>query len=125
VALSLGASPPPVKEMIITFSGNLSISDNPLRIYNKLGSSMTISQVFLSVATAPTGDDVIVDIHKNGITIFTNQAHRPSVVASSNTGFTTTIDIPGWADGAYLTAHIDNVGSANTGADLVVHVIYS
>jgi hypothetical protein len=114
-----------IREMIITFSGNLSISDNPMRIYNKLGAAQTISQIFLSVGTAPTNANIIVDIHKDGTTIFTNQAHRPEIADGTNTGYSTTIDVSAWADGSYLTAHVDQIGSGTPGSDLVVLIIYS
>jgi hypothetical protein len=114
-----------VRQSILTFSGVLGISSNPLRIYNKSGASQIISQIFICVGTAPVGDDIIIDIHKNGTTIFTNQAHRPVIIDGSNTGYTTTIDIGAWADGDYLTAHVDNIGSGTPGSDLVVHIIHS
>jgi len=110
---------------ILTFPGTLVVSSNPLRIYNKTGATQTIREVFLAVGTAPTGAAVIVDIHKNGTTIFTDQGNRPQVAAGDNTGTTTTIDVASWADGEYLTAHIDQVGSTVAGADLVVHIIHS
>lgn len=113
------------RQSILTFSGDLSISNNPLRIYNNYGSTQTISEVFIAVDTAPTDDSIIVDIHKNGVTIFTNQAHRPVITSGNNTGNTINIDVSSWADGDYLTAHIDNIGSTIPGADLVVHVIHS
>jgi hypothetical protein len=115
----------PTRQTIFTTSNTLGIYDNPLRVYNKLGTSQTITEVFLSVGTAPTGSAIIVDIHKNGTTIFTNQSHRPTITAGNNTGYTTNIDIPTWADESYLTAHIDAVGSTVPGSDLVVHVTHN
>jgi len=113
-----------VRQTILTFIGNLVISNNPLHIYNNLGVSQTISKIFLSVETAPTGQAIIVDIHKNGTTIFTNQAHRPQIAAAATTGYSTTIDVPSWPVGEYLTAHVDQVGSVIVGANLVVHVVH-
>jgi len=113
------------RQTIFTVVNNLGILDNPLRIYNKLGVTQTITEVFLSVGTAPTGSGITVDVHKNGTTIFTNQANRPTITAGSNTGSTTTIDVPTWSNNEYLTAHIDGVGSTIPGADLVVHVSHT
>lgn len=113
------------RQTILTFAGDLEVCDNPLRIYNRLGVSQTISEIFLSVGTSPTGDDIVVDIHKNGTTILTNQINRPSITATNYTGSATTIDVPVWATGEYLTAHIDQVGSTVAGSDLVVHIIHS
>jgi hypothetical protein len=95
-----------------------------LRIYNQTGVTQVITEVFIAVSTAPTGANLIVDIHKDGVTIFTNQAHRPEIVAAGFTDGTTDIDVPNWADGEYLTAIVDQIGSAITGANLTIHVIH-
>ena len=108
-----------------TVEGVLSIVADPKRLYNISGISRTISKVFLSVGTAPTDASILVDIHKDGTTIFTNQAHRPAVLTTANTGFTTDIDIATWADGSYLEVYIDQVGSTVAGSDLVIHILYS
>jgi hypothetical protein len=114
-----------VRQTIFTYAANIVLGGGLLRIYNKLGVAETISQVFLSIGTAPVGADVIVDIHKNGVTIFTNQAHRPTILAGANTGTTVLIDVPAWADGDYLTAIVDQIGVATVGANLTVHVLHS
>lgn len=95
-----------------------------LRIYNIFGKAITIEEIFLSVNTAPTGADLIADIHKNGTTIFTNQANRPTITAGAYTGFTTTIDVPTWNNGEYLQLGIDQVGSIANGSDLSVHILF-
>jgi hypothetical protein len=101
----------------------LLVTSGKVRIYNKLGTTMTISQVFLAVNIAPAGAAVIVDVHKNGTTIFTDQVHRPQIADGQNTGFTTTIDVTTFADGDYLTADTDQIGNASD--TLTVHVVYS
>lgn len=121
---AIWADPAPVRQTILTFVGTLTISDNPLRIYNQMGVTQTISEVFIAVNTAPTGANIIADIHKDGVTIFTNQAHRPEIAAAGYTDSTTDIDIATWADGEYLTAHVDQIGSTIAGADLVIHIIH-
>lgn len=112
-------------QALFTAAGALEVAAGSIRIYNCLGRTVTISKVFLSAATAPTGSAIIVDANKGGTTIFTNQAHRPQIAATANTGYTTTIDVASWADGEYLTMDIDAIGSTIAGADLTVHVIYS
>lgn len=110
---------------VFTFTGVLAVTPGTIRIYNKTGFTITVSQVFLSVSLAPTTQAIIVDINKNGTTIFTTQANRPQIAAGANTGFTTTIDVPTLADGDYFTMDIDQVGSGTPGANLTAHVIYS
>lgn len=112
-------------QTILTFGGILEVTSNPLRIYNRFGFDQTITEVFLSVSDSPTGQNIVADVHKNGTTIFTNQVNRPQIAADgSTTGYTTTIDVPTWTVGQYLTAHIDQVGSTTPGSNLTVHIIH-
>jgi hypothetical protein len=114
-----------VTQAIFTIEGSLSVANNPLRIYNVTGSAKTISKVFLSVDTVPTSAAIIVDIHKDGTTIFTTQSNRPQIAAGANTGQSTTIEVATWADGSYLQMQVDQVGSGVPGSNLTVHVVYS
>lgn len=111
--------------MALWSAQNLATGSLELRIYNLSGRTMTISRVALSVGTAPTGSAIIVDVHKDGTTIFTNQAHRPQIAASAFYGDSTDVDVSSWADASYLTVEIDQVGSTIIGDDLVVHVVVS
>jgi hypothetical protein len=76
-----------------------------------------------SVNTAPTGAAIIVDILKNGVTIFTTSANRPTIAISGFTGVSSAPDIPFVVPGDYLTVNIAQVGSTVAGADLVVSVL--
>lgn len=107
-------------QVMFSIEGNLSVTGNPLRIYAPC--ALTIDKVFIAVATAPVGAAVIVDINKNGTTIFTTQSNRPQIAAGSNTGESGTPDITSLAAGDYLTMDVDQVGSSTPGADLTVHV---
>jgi hypothetical protein len=109
---------------IRSFEGTLMTGTGTLRIYNCLGRTVTISKVMLCVATAPTGAAIVVDVHLDGITLFTNQANRPQIVEAANTGQSTTIENNSWADGHYLTVDIDQIGSIVAGSDMTVHIIY-
>ena len=111
------------QQNILSIEGPLnSVGAIPFRFYNRTGVSVTIGKVFLSVGAAPTGSAVIVDVHKNGTTIFTNQADRPSIAASATTGFTTTIDISSFADGDYFEVIVDQYGSTIPGSNLTVQI---
>ncbi len=123
--VSGGGTASGVRLTILTFPGLLYTGDNPLRVHNRTGSALTITQVFLSVGTAPTGASVIADVHKGGTTIFTNQDNRPAIVSGEESGYTETIDDATWGDGEYLTAHIDQIGSTVAGEDLVVHIVHN
>jgi len=84
--------------------------------------TLTITKVKLVVKTAPTGQAIIVDVNKNGTTIFTTQANRPQIAAGATTGDSGTPDITSLAEGDKLTADIDQVGTT-PGADLTVEVV--
>lgn len=111
--------------LLWTFSGNLAVGASPLRIYNTAANSFQIQKVFLAINTPPTGSSVIVDVHKNGVTIFTNQANCPQIAAGQYTGQSTAIDVTTWAVGEYLTVEVDQIGSSVPGADLTVQVAVS
>lgn len=112
------------RQTIFTIAGQLEVTSNPLRVYNKFGFTQTISGIFLSVDTVPSGSAIIVDVNKDGTTIFTTQGNRPQIAAGVNTGSSYTIDVDSWADGEYLTVDVDQVGSTQAGEDLTVHVIH-
>ena len=85
--------------------------------------TLTITKVKLVVKTAPTGAAIIVDVNKNGITIFTTQANRPQIAIDATTGDSGTPDVTALAEGDKLTVDLDQVGSGTAGADLTVEVV--
>jgi hypothetical protein len=86
----------------------------------------TIVGTRLMVGTAPTGANLIVDVNKNGTTIYTTQGNRPTITATQNAGGPGTApDITALAAGDYLTVDIDQIGSTIAGSDLTVSVIVS
>lgn len=93
--------------------------------FNRTGSTRTIHGVWVSAGIPPTGSALVVDVHKNGVTIFTTQANRPSVAAGTNGGVLATPDVTTLADGDYLTVDIDDVGSTVPGSDVTVGVVMS
>ena len=85
--------------------------------------TLTITKVKLVVKTAPTGAAIIVDVNKNGTTIFTTQANRPQIAAGATTGDSGTPDVTALAETDKLTIDIDQVGSGTAGADLTVEIV--
>ncbi len=105
-----------------TKQGSLAIATGTLRL--PIDGTYTVTGVRLMVGTAPVGADLIVDVNKNGTTIFTTQPNRPTITAGSNSGGPGTApDVTSLAAGDYLTIDIDQVGSSTAGSDLVVSVI--
>jgi hypothetical protein len=104
-------------------TGSLTTIVGTMRIYNDTTTAWTILSVRASAGTAPTGASILVDINKNGTTIFTTQANRPTIAAAANTsGKVTNMDVTTVAAGDYLTVDIDQVGSTVSGSDLVVQI---
>ena len=86
--------------------------------------AVTILSVIAAVSTAPTGAAVICDVNKNGTTIFTTQANRPSIAAAAFASSAAVPDATAFAAGDYMTVDIDQVGSTIAGGNLVVTVRY-
>src|SRR6187455_1843482 len=74
-----GPSGPNTQVIPMTFLGNAVVITGVVRWYAP--ANFTISNVILSAGTAPTGADLIVDVNKNGSTIFSTQANRPKLTA--------------------------------------------
>jgi hypothetical protein len=76
------------------------------------------------VGTAPTGASVIVDILKNGTTIYSGGTGRPTISASSHdSGSYATPSTTTLAAGDYLTVNVSQIGSSVAGSDLVVAIM--
>lgn len=82
--------------------------------------AMTIVKCWLIVRTACTGAAILIDINKNGTTIWSTQGNRATIAATGTTGNTTTFDVTALVAGDYLDLDIDQVGSTVAGVDLTV-----
>lgn len=104
-----------------SMDGTLYVKTGAKRLY--VESARTIVGVRFSVGTAPTGAAAIVDVNKNGTTIFTTQGNRPTVGIGANTsGLVANMDVTSLAAGDFLTVDVDVVGSTIPGADATVQV---
>jgi len=83
-----------------------------------------ISYVTAALITAPVGASAIVDLHKNGTTMYTTQGNRPTIAAGSTYVTATLPDVLTWAAGDVLQIECDQKGSSTAGADLSVVVGY-
>lgn len=99
-----------------TLSGGLSL---PVRMHAPWAG--TITNVTATVSTAPTVSAIIIDINKNGTTIFTTQGNRPTIAAGTNDDLSSTPDITVVAENDVFTCDIDQVG-VSPGAGLVIQV---
>jgi len=103
-------------------SGPLSVSTGVSRFY--ADDYYYLSSVRASVNTAPVGASIIVDVLKNGSTIFTTTANRPTITAGTNSAISAAPpDLLFVVPGDYLTVNVAQVGTGNPGADLTVNVL--
>lgn len=110
------------KGFVFTINGTLATGTSLAPLLVAVG-SQTISKVYVNVKTAPTGANLIIDINKNGTSIWnTTQANRASITASSTSGTQTSFDTTALVEGDILTLDIDQIGSTVAGADLTVIV---
>ena len=87
-----------------------------------IGKACTITDVRAYLDTAPVGANFIIDVNKNGTTMFTTQANRPTVTASENASSTTLPDVTSIAAGDRITYDIDQIGSSTAGSDLYLSI---
>lgn len=87
--------------------------------------AMTLTEVRLSVTTAPTGSALIVDINQGGTSVVATE--RPAILAGEKTSTTSTspgvISTSALTDDAEITIDIDQIGSTVAGAGLKVALI--
>lgn len=103
-------------------SGTLTTTTGTQRL--PIDGTYTIVGTRLMSGTAPAGSSLIIDVNKNGTTIYTTQGNRPTIADGANAGGPgATPDVTGIVAGDYLTVDIDQVGSSVAGADLTVSVI--
>lgn len=111
-----------VVSITYTLPGLSYTSSGRARLY--FSANCTITAVTASVGTPPTGSSILVDVNKNGTTIFTTQSNRPEITDGGH--FSSEVpNITTLTNGDYLTVDIDQVGSITPGADLVVVVEYT
>jgi hypothetical protein len=103
--------------------GDLAVASGKGRL--KVPTAITIVDVTATCDTAPAGANAIFNVHKNGTTIFTTQANRPTVAAGSQDGSAATPNVTTVAAGDVLTVDIDQIGSSTAGADATVIIRYT
>ena len=79
--------------------------------------NLTLSFVSIYSDVAPVGANLIIDINKNGTTMFTTQANRPKVLDGENAGADAVPDITAIAKGDRIDFDIDQIGSTTPGGN--------
>lgn len=90
------------------------------------GDGAQIVDVRAVVATAPTGDDIVIDIQKNGTSLWTSAPNQPTIAATTTDSGLTQPDQGDLIDnGDILTAGIDQVGSTVAGGylNIIIRIV--
>lgn len=91
--------------------------------YNDTRKTVYVRSVRAFARVAPTGAAILVDVNRNGTTIYTTQANRPSIPIGATTGGrNTTFAIAEIPVNNYLTVDIDQIGSTVAGTDVTVQI---
>lgn len=80
--------------------------------------ALTVTGGKLEVSTAPTGADLVCDVLKNGVSMYTTQSNRPTIAAGNTSASIIVPDVTTIAQWDRITLQIDVVGSTVTGANL-------
>ncbi len=109
-------------EWVFQVAGTLTV-DTDVSSYFKCGYKTRIDEVQGHVGTAPTDASLIIDVNDDGVTVFTTQGNRPTIVSAG------TDDTSEAADGgtaiakdSVITIDVDQIGSTIAGADLTIHI---
>lgn len=107
---------------ITTFSlpGQAFVEAGRLRQYFAFRSAILGIQA--AVHVAPTGQALIADVNKSGLSIFADQAQRPTIAAGANVSGVSVPSVTIIEPGEYLTVDIDQTGSTIAGGDVTVMV---
>ena len=87
-----------------------------------VGFAGEIISVRAHLDTAPTGAAFVIDVNKNGTTLFTTQANRPTIAIAGTESTSTLPDVVSVAAGDRLSIDVDVIGSSVAGSDLYVTV---
>ena len=86
-------------------------------------SSLTIEKAYAYATTAPTGANIIIDINRNGTSLWSvTPDNRLQIADGSQSGTQTSFDTASLNEGDTLTIDIDQTGSTNAGAGLTVQL---
>ena len=108
---------------VFSIPGVQAVTSVSARRYNNTGNTLTITKVQASVSTAPVGAGLVLDVKKNGTTIFTSAGERTTVAAGAYTGSSVPTAITTWAADEYMEVFVTQVGSTTPGSNLTGEVV--
>lgn len=106
-----------VETFVLSRPGALTVAAGVLEL--PLSGSYTLIDYRVRWAVAPTGASGIVDINKNGTTLFTTQGNRPTITTGTKLATTTMPNVTTFVNGDYISLDVDQIGSTVAGSELV------
>lgn len=103
----------------IPINGTLTVGAD-LTPYIIIPQNMTIIKAYARVKTSPTGDAILIDINKNGTTIWSTQSNRLTIADAGSSATQTSFNTTSLNEGDYLSFDVDQVGSTTPGQDLTI-----
>ena len=103
-----------------TLVGSLAVGANVTQVVLVARVAGTLTEAFAYVGTAPTGVKIILDVNKNGATIFSGT--KLEIADGAQTGVQTVFTSAVVQIGDVFTVDVDQIGSTVPGLDLTVHL---
>lgn len=120
-ATTSGGSASAIRTFTFGQPGTLSVKTLEARLFAPFPG--VITNVVSTVNTPPQGQSIILDIYKNGATIYgTNPANRPTISGGSYNDMDSVPDTTGFTTNDLFTALIIQTGTTTSGADLVMQI---
>lgn len=122
---SVGWTTQPPGIIPYTKTGPLLVSSGTIRF--PVFETVKVVGALAMLNTSPTGAAVILDVLKNGASIYTNTNNRPTIADGGNTSQIPIPqpDINTAVLGDYFQVNILQVGSTTPGADLSIVIVYT
>jgi len=113
----------PVSTFMLSRDAANSAAANKLRF--RVPFACQIRAMTVATDIAPTGASLIFDINKDGTTLFTTQANRPTIAAGEVSASVALPNVTTLAAGDVITVDCDQVGSsvASTGFTIAISVL--
>lgn len=87
-----------------------------------MGGIYTLESIAGRASIPPAGSDIIVDVLKNNVSIFTDPADRPTIAEGTNNAVTGDFGTVTFVDGDFVEVLIVQVGLAVPGENLVMSI---
>jgi hypothetical protein len=121
---SVGIPTPVVTLLPVPFEANEPLQAGIGDAKFPLKGSATLVQVDATVGQAPVGRSIIVDVNRNGTTVFTTQGNRPQIASGTFASSVTAIDVAPAADGDVYTVDIDQIGLTGSEGQTLTVVLW-